>query len=315
MLPTIDIIIVNWNSGQLLYDCVISITRSVDDTFILDRVVIVDNNSIDESISKIENIDLPITIIKNNTNVGFAKACNQGAENSTADYLLFLNPDTQLFSTSISSPLKFMGNDRNKNVGILGVKIINEDGVIGKNCARFPTTYSLIIKSLGFDKLFPKIFPSHFMIEWDHQDSRIVDQVMGSFFLIRRHLFKRVGGYDERFFVYYEDLDLALRIKKEGFFSYYFAEAEIYHKGGGVTENIKATRLFYNLESKLKFVRKHFNFAPFSIIFFFTVFVEPFSRFIGSIISGSVGSISEIYYGYKILYKSVFINNSLRVKE
>lgn len=315
MLPTIDIIIVNWNSGLLLYDCVSSITKSLDNTFILDRVVIVDNNSIDESISIIENIDLPITIIKNNTNIGFAKACNQGAENSTADYLLFLNPDTQLFSTSISYPLKFMGNDRNKNIGILGVKIIDEVGEISKHCARFPTTYSLIIKSIGLDKLFPKFFPSHFILEWDHQDSRIVDQVMGSFFLIRHHLFKRVGGYDERFFVYYEDLDLALRIKNEGFFSYYFAEAKIYHKGGGVTENIKATRLFYNLESKLKFVRKHFDFASFSIIFFSTLFVEPLSRFIGSIISGSTGSISEIYYGYKMLYKSVFINNSLRVKE
>ena len=143
MEPTLDIIIVNWNSGPYLFNCINSIPRSISESFYLNRVIVVDNNSTDGSLSKIRQIDLPLFVIRNKKNLGFAKACNQGAKESNSDYLLFLNPDTQLYKTSISSPLEFMQDPVNNKIGIIGVKIIDDNGVISRNCARFPTTYSM----------------------------------------------------------------------------------------------------------------------------------------------------------------------------
>lgn len=164
--------------------------------------------------------------------------------------------------------------------------------------------------SLGFDKLLPNIFPAHFMTEWDHLDSRVVDQVMGSFLLIRKDLFKRLNGFDERFFVYYEDADLSLRAKQNGYLSYYLSAASVYHKGGGVSEKVKAQRLFYNLRSKILYSRKHFNFLSACFVSFVILFCEPVTRVINAIFGGSIDSIKEILSGYKKLYLFLFLNKS-----
>ncbi|MGD8778209.1 MAG: glycosyltransferase family 2 protein [Ignavibacteria bacterium] len=309
-MPSLDIIIVNWNSGSYLYNCINSVFNAKVDGFLLGEIMVVDNASDDNSIELINNLELPIKVIKNSENLGFAKACNQGAFGSSADYVLMLNPDTRLFRDSLSIPIEFLEKKENKNIGICGIQLINENNEIARNCARFPTPLSMISRSLGLDKIIPGIVKGHFMTNWDHNDSRFVDQVMGAFFLIRKELFERLGGYDERFFVYYEDLDFSLRASKIGFRSYYLHSAKVYHKGGGTSEQVKADRLFYNIRSKAFFAKKHFKAFSYLTVFISILFFEPISRSIYSILKGSLRSVGEIVIAYKRLISIIVMNRN-----
>ncbi len=196
-----------------------------------------------------------------------------------------------------------MLKEENRNIGIIGVQIIDDNNEVTRTCSSFPTPFKMIYLSLGLDKLFPKVFPGHFMKEWNHNKNRIVDQVMGSYFLIRQSLFKQIGGFDERFFVYYEDLDLSLRARQAGFSSFFLATSQIYHKGGGTSEQVKANRLCYTVHSKLLYCRKHFNAKSFIIIVFVTLFIEPVVRIAYALTKGSSREVWEIVKGYAKLYK------------
>ncbi len=300
-LPSIDVIIVNWNSGEQLKNCIQSIPVALDVSFVLNRVIVVDNNSSDKSLNFEIDQNLPISFIKNQENSGFARACNQGASGSEADFLLFLNPDTILYNDSLSNPSRFLAD--NPKVGIVGVQLVNEEGNVARNCARFPTSFRMIYMSFGLDKIFPRMFPGHFMIEWDHLSEREVDQVMGSFFMIRRDLFVRLKGYDESFFVYFEDLDLALRAKKLGYSNFYLSSTRIFHRGGGTTESIKAMRLALILQSKLIYCKKHFNKLEYFIIFWTTMIIEPVTRLVDAVLRGHLGEMKEVLKGYKFLFR------------
>ncbi len=311
-LPTLEIIIVNWNSGALILECIASLKKSINETFILNKVIVVDNNSSDGSIENIKEDGLPLKIIMNKKNYGFGKACNQAAKGSKADYLLMLNPDTKVYENSLSKPIKFMEDSQNQNIGIVGVKLVDENNNTLKNCARFPTAKSLISSSFGLDKIIPSIFKPHFMVEWNHEEDRIVDQVMGSFLLIRRELFEKLNGYDERFFVYYEDLDLSLRVNQMGYKSFYLSEAKIYHKGGGTTEKVKAIRLAYNLNSKLLYAKKHFSRSSYFFVYLSVLFIEPCTRIFYLLLQGKIQEITEVFSGYKKLFLKVIFKKSFK---
>ncbi|MDH7597616.1 MAG: glycosyltransferase family 2 protein [Methanothrix sp.] len=303
MIPSLDIIIVNWNSGKQLHQCIESIMGASKDGFRLSNVCIVDNGSHDGSMNGIGNFDLPIRIIRNEDNKGFATACNQGARSSQSDYLLFLNPDVKLLEGSLIKPLDFMERLDSQMVGIVGIQLLNESGDVARTCARFPTPASFCFLSLGLSKLFPKMFPDHFMKEWDHKESREVDQVMGAFLLIRRSLFQRLGGFDERFFVYYEDLDLSYRAWKSGWKSLYLADAQAYHKGGGTSRQVKDRRLFYSLRSRILYSYKHFGWGSATVVTLMTLLVEPFTRLVWAVARLSVTEMANTLKGYILLWR------------
>jgi len=305
MEKTLDIVIVNWNAGRLLYECLESIALADRTGFYLKRVVIVDNASTDSSLSELEKLDLPLHIIHNSINLGFAAACNQGVKNSSADYLLFLNPDIRLFHDSLSKPINFMASTDNKGIGILGIQLIDDKKKVSRSCARFPTPMLFLSRTLGFDILFPSIFKSHFMKDWDHKENKIVNHVIGAFFLVRHALFNELGGFDERFFVYLEDVDFSLRAKELGFDSYYLIEAQAYHKGGGTSEQIKAVRLFYSLRSKLLYSFKHFCLKASISLLLLTLFVEPIMRIFFSVIKLSGKGVLETLKGYALLWSNL----------
>jgi N-acetylglucosaminyl-diphospho-decaprenol L-rhamnosyltransferase len=302
-MVSLDIIIVNWNSGQQLRDCLESIIKVNRDSYELSRVAVVDNASQDGSADGFEGINLPLTTIRNKVNRGYAAACNQGASGSNADYLLFLNPDTRLFKDSLSKPLAFMAYPHNRNIGISGIQLINEKNEISRSCARFPTLRQSFSKMLGLDLIFPSFFLSHFMKEWDHRKSMAVEQIMGAFFLVRRSLFESLRGFDERFFVYYEEVDFSLRARKKGSYSFYLAEVQAYHKGGGSSENIRAKRLFYSLRSRILYSYKHFDFLSASIFTLCTVAIEPIARLGFSALKLSGRGIAETLKGYLMLWR------------
>jgi GT2 family glycosyltransferase len=280
MTNVIDIVIVNWNSGEQLMRCLTSIMKTVSDVKIISRVVVVDNASSDNSTNGIELVNLPIMLITNSANCGFAYACNQGASNCTSKFILFLNPDTELLKDTLSKAIGFMEDPHNSSVGIMGAQLLDETGKVSATCARYPTVSGIICKIIGMDRLFPNLVQSHFMIDWDHSHCRDVDQVMGAFFLIRRELFESLSGFDERFFVYFEEVDLSLRARQAGWRSCYFPDAQAFHKGGGTSEQVKSQRLFYSLRSRILYGYKHFSCLSATIIMIVSVVFEPLSRIV-----------------------------------
>jgi GT2 family glycosyltransferase len=303
MRISLDIIIVNWNAGQQLANCLTSIIASDHSSFNIDRIVIVDNASTDESFTGIQNMDLPSHLIRNKFNAGFAAACNQGAQTSRADYLLFLNPDTVLFGDSLEKSVNFISQRKQSKLGIVGIQLVDENGVISRTCCRFPDLRMFLARMTGIDRVFPNNFRSYYMNEWDHKESRIVDHVIGAFYLVDRHLFESILGFDERFFVYLEDLDFSLRAHKAGWYSHYLAEAQAYHKGGGTSEQVKARRLFYSLRSRIIYCYKHFGWESATSIMFATLFIEPISRIMYSAVTLSGKQMIETIRGYIMLWR------------
>ena len=276
--PSIHVVIVNWNSGTQLKECLQSFATVAADAVMV-RLTVVDNASVDGSCEGLEGVtSTPPAIIRNADNRGFGAACNQGAAGSDADYLLFLNPDTRLMAGSLELPARYLQAPEHKAVGIAGIQLRDVDGHVARNTARTPTAWSAFGTSLGLDRLMPSLFPPHFVTEWAHDETQTVDQVMGAYFLVRRALFEVLGGFDERFFVYYEDLDFSVRAQAQGFSSVYLATAQAFHRGQGTTENATARRMFYFARSKILYALKHFSaFGAFAVIAA-TLTLEPLAR-------------------------------------
>ncbi len=304
-VPAVSIIIVNWNSGGQLGACVTSIEATANDAYRIERIVVVDNASKDGSADGIEKRDLRVCVIRNPANRGFAAACNQGANGSEADYLLFLNPDTRLFVDSIARPLAFMERPENGQIGIAGVQLVDEDGRVSRTCARLPTPGRFFAKMLGLDRALPDVFPSHFMTEWDHRGNRVVDQVIGAFFLVRRSMFDRLGGFDERFFVYFEEVDLSARARALGYDTFYLGDVQAYHRGGGVSEQVKGHRLFYSLQSRILYLYKHFGWWSATGVTVATLVVEPVARLSVALARGSIEEFRATLKGYALLLREM----------
>jgi hypothetical protein len=300
--PTVDIVIVNWNAGEQLRACLGSIAAMNREGYELLRVVVVDNASSDGSAEGLRGFGIPLLVIRNDRNRGFGAACNQGAGGSTADYLLFLNPDTRVYSQTLGKSVALMEAAENRAVAISSVQLIDDDGNVARCCSRFPRARTFVAQALGLDRMFPRRFPGHFYREWDHKSSREVDQVIGAYFLIRRPVFQALNGFDERFFVYFEDVDLSLRARQAGGISFFLAGAQAYHKGRGTSEQARGRRLFYSLRSRLLYGCKHFHPAAAAGLFATTLLLEPFSRAVFAGLRGALGEIPEILQGYGLLF-------------
>ena len=299
----LDIIIVNWNSGVLLREAVASIAEFGAN--VVNKVIVVDNHSSDDSLSAVEAhaADLPFSlrVIRNPTNMGFGAACNQGAKHAQSEYLLFLNPDTALFADTLSDSLAYMQDPAHAGVGICGVQLLDEQGRISRSCARLPSARRFLVHALGLDRLAPRL--GHFMADWDHGQTLVVDHVIGAFFLVRREMFEALCGFDENFFVYLEDLDFSCRARNAGWRSVYLAGTQAFHVGGGTSRQVKARRLFYSLRSRLLYSFKHFSWTGAMLVMFATLLVEPLSRTMLALLRGSWSGVKETWSAYGMLLR------------
>jgi GT2 family glycosyltransferase len=252
---SVDVVIVNWNSQSLLRECLAALDRST----IADRlnVFIVDNASVDASAEVLSADRVRLEVIRNNVNRGFGAACNQGAKKGAAPLILLVNPDVRVTPHSVEHTAKFLTEPANSSVGIAGIKLLDVNGRIQRSCARRPTVATLLLRTMFLDRLCPALVPPHFLAQRDHCDTRPVDQVMGAFLMIRRTLFEKIGGFDERFFLYYEDVDLCVQAQELGSRVMYFTGAEAEHLGMGTTAAIRDRRLFYEARSRVAYTAKH----------------------------------------------------------
>ena len=293
----VSIIIVNWNAGPQLKTCVDSILQFGGK--LVDKIIVVDNASVDGSEVPMETIS-KVTLIRAGENLGFGKACNLGAKSANSKYLLFLNPDTALFENTLTKVVHFMEKPANKTIGICGVQLIDEQGLVARSCARFPSAHTLLAHALGIDRFFRSL--GHFMKEWNHLANRHVDQVIGAFFLVRRGLFDLLQGFDERFFVYYEEVDFSYRAYQTGCQSYYLADAHAFHAGGGTSNQVKGKRLFYSLRSRLLYAFKHFTLSAELIVLLTTLLIEPIARSVWALGRRSRSGFYETLNGYFMLW-------------
>ncbi len=299
----IDIIIVNWNAGRQLVNAVSSI--ALNHQSLISCVIIVDNTSTDNSLAHVEALsDLPfkLQIVRNEVNRGFGAACNQGAALVKSQYLLFLNPDTLLFANSVKGALDFMQHPANAKVGIVGIQLLDENNHIARSCARFPTFLTIIAQVIGLNRLPGFTHNNTHMVDWDHNKTVAVDHVIGAFYMIRRHIFESLGGFDERFFVYLEDLDLSLRTHKLGWRSVFLANVQAFHAGGGTSRQVKAHRLFYSMRSRLLYGFKHFTSTQAWFILILSLGLEPISRVVYALMRGEKGDVINTLKAYYMLF-------------
>lgn len=299
----LSVIIVNWNAGTQLAHCIASIAQYHGG--LVSSVIVVDNASIDDSLAQVEEMErLPfhLEIVRNHDNHGFGAACNQGAALVTDEVLLFLNPDTKLFERSLPLPLAYLQDVANQDVGIVGIQLLDERAYIARSCARFPSFIGFLSHAIGLDRIFPRL--GHFMAEWSHDTQREVDQVIGAFFVVRRKIFDMLGGFDERFFVYYEEVDFSYRARQKGWRSMFLADVQAFHAGGGTSNQVKARRLFYSLRSRLLYSFKHFSFVGATAVLLVTLLIEPLSRSALALArSRSFTTFQEIWSGYGMLWR------------
>ena len=299
----VDIVIVNWNSDFFLMECVNSLLGSRGESLI-NKIIIIDNNSTDSSLEQIKIAlkNSKIKVCVNEKNLGFSKACNQGFFLCSSEFVLLLNPDAMVLENTLEDCLSFMKS--NKEVDVLGCRLLDENGNNTPSCSRFPTPLRFFFDASGLSKLAPSIFtPATLMTDWKHTESKKVDQVMGAFMFMRISIFKKIGYFDERFFVYYEELDFSKRLASAGGVSYYNIKISAIHSGEGTTKSIKAYRLFLNLKSRLQYSKKHFNLPGYLVVWGSTFFIEPFARIFISLLKGKPEEVKEIFKSFLLLIK------------
>ncbi len=227
----ISILIVNYNTNIYLSNCLDSIFRSNFNHSL--EVIIVDNNSSDNSIELVDIDKKKITIIENNRNIGFARAINMALKESNGKYICILNPDTILNKESLIKMYDYM--DKELYVDCISPKIVNSDGTFQISCKRsLPKIKNSFFKLTGIDRLFSDnpFFSEYNLLHLDEDKMHQVEVISGACMFLRRKTFKKVGFFDESFFMYGEDIDYCHRMKNLNMKIIYYPDAQITHFKG-----------------------------------------------------------------------------------
>jgi len=264
----LSVVIVNYNVKHFLEQCLHSVTRASADLQM--EVIVIDNHSTDNSADHLKGLFPKVRFVANNENLGFARACNQGARMAKGKNLLFLNPDTLVPEDCFHKCMTFL--DFHPEAGALGVKMLDGSGrFLPESKRSFPGPLTSLYKLFGLARLFPRsrIFSRYHFGHLDKDRDHEVDVLAGAFMMVRREVFEKVGGFDERFFMYGEDVDLSYRIQQAGFRNYYFSQTAIIHFKGESTRkgSVNYVRMFYKAMSV--FVSKHYGSSRAGLFNFF----------------------------------------------
>jgi len=252
----LSVVIVNWNVKELLAKCLESIFQTSGGLGL--EVIVVDNASSDDSAGMLKRDFKNVILIENKQNIGFGAANNLGIKICKGEYILILNPDTEIIGEGLRKMVDFM--DRNPNAGAVGPRILNSDGSIQMTCARnFPTLSTEFFWLTTLIRRFPKnkVIGRYLMSFWDHEEKREVDCLSGASMMIRKSAAENLKYFDEDYFMYGDDVDLCYRIKKAGWKIWYLPEAEIIHYGGGSSKGIAETAAIYDRIAIATFFKKH----------------------------------------------------------
>jgi len=194
-------------------------------------VIVSDNGSKDDSVVRTRAVYPTALIIENGANLGFAKACNIGARQADAPLLFFFNPDARVHAGTLRNAVEYF--DSHPDVAMAGAKLLNEDGSTAESCGEFDTWWQAFLRSSAWGELplFRSQSNGYRLRQWDYASERDVDLVVGAAMFIRAGVFKDLGGFDERFFLYHEEIDFAHRLHDRGMRVVYLPQCVVTHAG------------------------------------------------------------------------------------
>lgn len=254
---TLSIVIVNWNTRQYLSGALKSIYDNPPD-FPFETIV-VDNASSDGSATCVRTEFPQVKVIANEENAGYARGNNQGIQAARGEFVLLLNPDVVLPSGGLEMTVQIL-RDR-PQFGALGVRLVNSDRSVQRSVRGFPTPTSVFFEAMQLSRLFPnsKLLSAYRMDWFKYDREQEVDQPMGTFLLIRRQALEEVGLLDERFPIFFNEVDWCYRARRRGWRILFTPEVEVVHYGGGSTRQVSAKMAWESRNGLLTFYRKHYR--------------------------------------------------------
>jgi len=284
----VDVVVVSWRHDAWVPSCVASLAAAAFPDVAIDTVAVVDNAG------TISALDMPaglgaVSLLHNTGNAGFARACNQGARCGTAEFILFLNPDTRVLPGALPRAVSAMRRPEASDVGILGLQLVDFDGQVQRTCGRFPRLRTSVSQLLGLSRVAPHRWPGFRMTDWDHTSSGGVDFACGAALLVRRALFEQLAGFDERLFLYLEDADLSLRARARGWRTRFCAEARVQHACGWSAGTDRAWRLSQSWRSQLVYAWTHFSRPSASLLTALLLVAAPLARVGASVVQRTPG--------------------------
>ncbi len=266
----LSVVIVNYNVRYFLEQCLLSVQKALQN--IPSEIIVVDNNSTDDSCTMLKTKFKDIILIENKLNVGFSKANNQGVQKAKGEFILILNPDTVLSEDTLLKTIDFAS--KTDNIGALGVQFIDGKGHFLKECKRgIPTPKIAFGKLFGFPK---KAIDTYYASHIKENAIAKIEILTGAFMLLKKQIYREVNGFDEDYFMYGEDIDLSYKILKNGYQNYYFGKQTIIHYKGESTIKDKkylnrfygAMQIFYKKHFKTNLFLKHAIFAAVKFWYF-----------------------------------------------
>lgn len=271
--PEISVVIVVWNSEDEIAECLKSVffDRKGNRKEYIETIVI-DNFSQDNSAKSIQAFkdcypDLNIKLIANKENLGFTRGANQGLKIASGEYVMLLNPDTEISDNAIEKLVRFIRE--NENTGAVAPQLVFRSKDIQHSCRTFPKYRDMFSELTMLSKLFPK---SKFFSRWkmqyfDHNSTREVDQPMGAALMMPSKILKEVDFLDDRFDMFFSDVDLCKKIRDKGYKIFFYHEAQVLHrKGTSVYKNRSYMIRLWNNDC-IKYFKKHnFNYILFPVL-------------------------------------------------
>ena len=265
MCPELSVVIVNWNTLEMLKNCLESVLAATSGLPV--EVLVVDNASTDGSVEMCEKFFPEVGLIKNGKNLGFGQANNQGILASKANLVLLLNSDTIVFPDSVEKMIKRMRED--PSIGVLGCRLIRPDRSYQPSCMNYPSIKRVLVERLLLYKLLPNlpqtaIEPPYILLQIE------CDWVVGAAMLIRKRAIEIAGLFDPNILMYAEEMELCYRIKAAGWRIVFNPDAKIIHFGGGSWSEETHSPTFLKMIGLLFFFRKHFSIATYFAVFLLT---------------------------------------------
>jgi GT2 family glycosyltransferase len=248
------VVIVNYNSSQHLRGCLATVHEEVPN-----EVVVVDNASTDGSAKMVRDCYPATTLYCNANNVGYGTAVNQAMARCTSKYVLVLNSDTLLQSGALEALADYL--DSHPRAAIVGPRLLDNDGTLQPSCFPFPTPFSTLVGNTTLNDLFNNvpILRSHYLPAWPHNAERLVPWVKGAALAIRREAFESVGGFDESFFMYFEETDLCFRLRHAGWQVWFAPITSVIHAGGASTSQFRTDMAVQFFTSLRQFYQRHYS--------------------------------------------------------
>jgi GT2 family glycosyltransferase len=263
----LSVIILNYNVRHFLELCVLSVQKALSN--IDAEIIVVDNNSSDDSCQMMQHRFSNMKLIRNTENLGFPKGNNIGVSQAKGDYICILNPDTVVAEDTFEKVLAFAKSQT--DLGIVGCKLIDGRGNFLPESKRgIPTPWVAFTKIFGLYNYFPKsnFFNKYYAQHVQESETGKVDILVGAFMVMKRELYNEIGGFDENCFMYSDDIDLSYMVLQKGKFNYYFPETTVIHyKGESTVKNETYIKRFQ--EAMNFFYKKHFK-----VSIFFSVFMK-----------------------------------------